>query len=148
MNGRKLLEEIEMPLVSVLAEMEMTGIMLDLPFFKKMSRELGKRMAEIEKQVFKLVGKPFNINSTQQLSDVLFNTLELEPPDHGKKTASGHYSTSADVLEELRGKHPVVDLILENRELSKIKSTYVDALPAKVDSKSAGCTPPTARRVP
>jgi DNA polymerase-1 len=85
-------------------------------------------------QVYKLVGKPFNINSTQQLSDVLFKTLELEPPDRGKKTASGHYSTSADVLEELRGKHPVVDLILENRELSKLKSTYVDALPEKVDA--------------
>ena len=60
---------------------------------------------------------------------MLFKTLALEPPDRGKKTASGHYSTSADVLEELRGKHPVVDLILENRELSKLKSTYVDALP-------------------
>ena len=133
-NGRKLLEEIEMPLVEVLAEMELTGIMLDVKFFQKMSRELGKRMAEIEMQVYKLVGKPFNINSTQQLSDVLFKTLELEPPDRGKKTASGHYSTSADVLEELRGKHPVVDLILENRELSKLKSTYVDALPEKVDA--------------
>jgi DNA polymerase-1 len=133
-NGQKLLEEIEMPLVEVLAEMELTGIMLDVKFFKKMSGELGKRMAEIEMQVYKLVGKPFNINSTQQLSDVLFKTLELEPPDRGKKTASGHYSTSADVLEELRGRHPVVDLILENRELSKLKSTYVDALPEKVDA--------------
>jgi DNA polymerase-1 len=132
-NGLKLLEEIEMPLVEVLAEMELTGIMLDVKFFQKMSRELGKRMAEIEMQVYKLVGKPFNINSTQQLSDVLFKTLELEPPDRGKKTASGHFSTSADVLEELRGKHPVVDLILENRELSKLKSTYVDSLPEKVD---------------
>jgi len=133
-NGRKLLEEIEMPLAEVLAEMELIGIMLDVKFFQKMSGELGKRMAEIEMQVYKLVGKPFNINSTQQLSDVLFKTLELEPPDRGKKTASGHYSTSADVLEELRGKHPVVDLVLENRELSKLKSTYVDALPEKVDA--------------
>ena len=135
-NGTKLLAEIEMPLVSVLAEMEMTGIMLDLPFFKKMSEELTLRMAEIEKRVFESVGKPFNLNSTQQLSDVLFTHLRLDPPDKGKKTASGHYSTSADVLELLRGKHPVVDMILENRELSKIKSTYVDALPAAVDSQT------------
>ena len=135
-NGTKLLAEIEMPLVSVLAEMEMTGIMLDLPFFKKMSEELTLRMAEIEKRVFESVGKPFNLNSTQQLSDVLFTHLRLDPPDKGKKTASGHFSTSADVLELLRGKHPVVDMILENRELSKIKSTYVDALPAAVDSQT------------
>jgi len=135
-NGKKLLAEIEMPLVSVLAEMEMTGIMLDLPFFKKMSEELTVRMAEIEKRVFESVGKPFNLNSTQQLSDVLFTHLRLDPPDKGKKTASGHYSTSADVLEMLRGKHPVVDMILENREFSKIKSTYVDALPAAVDSQT------------
>jgi DNA polymerase-1 len=125
-----------MPLVSVLAEMEMTGIMLDLPFFKKMSEELTLRMAEIEKRVFESVGKPFNLNSTQQLSDVLFTHLRLDPPDKGKKTASGHFSTSADVLEMLSGKHPVVDMILENRELSKIKSTYVDALPAAVDSQT------------
>ena len=135
-GGRKLLEEIEMPLVGVLAEMELTGVLLDIKFFEKMSRELGKRMGEIEMQVYQMVGRPFNINSTQQLSDVLFKTLALEPPDRGKKTASGHYSTSADVLEELRGKHPVVDLILENRELSKLKSTYVDALPRVVDPKN------------
>ena len=130
LNGTRLLAEIEMPLVTVLAGMEMLGIMIDLPFFQSMSDELARRMAEIERRVFESVGKPFNLNSTQQLSDVLFTHLRLEPPDKGKKTASGHYSTSADVLENLRGKHPVVDMILENRELSKLKSTYVDALPA------------------
>jgi DNA polymerase-1 len=135
-NGTKLLTEIDMPLTPVLAEMEMTGILLDLPFFKEMSEELTLRIADIEKRVFESVGKPFNINSTQQLSDVLFTHLRLEPPDKGKKTASGHYSTSADVLESMRGKHPVVDMILENRELSKLKSTYVDALPAAVDSQT------------
>ncbi len=85
-----------------------------------------------------LVGKPFNINSTQQLSDVLFKQLGLEPPDRGNKTASGHFSTSAGVLDLLRGKHSVVDLILEHRELSKLKSTYVDALQAAVNSET-GC---------
>jgi DNA polymerase-1 len=101
-----------------------------------MDKELTKRLAEIEKQVFHSVGKPFNINSTQQLSDVLFKTLGLEPPDRGNKTASGHYSTAAGVLEELSGKHPVVDWVLEQRELSKIKSTYVDALPVAINPKT------------
>ncbi len=133
-TGEKLLEEIDLPLTPVLADMEMEGILLDLPFFEKMSKELTKRLGEIEKQVYEMVGKTFNINSTQQLSDVLFKTLGLEPPDKNNKTASGHYSTAAGVLDELSGKHPVVDLILENRELSKIKSTYVDALPPAVDS--------------
>ena len=133
-NGEKLLEEIDLPLTPVLAEMEMEGILLDLPFFVQMEKELSKRLAEIEKQIYESVGKPFNINSTQQLSDVLFKTLGLEPPDKGNKTASGHYSTAAGVLDMLSGKHPVVDMVLENRELSKIKSTYVDALPPAVDA--------------
>jgi DNA polymerase-1 len=129
-----LLEDIEMPLVRVLAEMELAGVLLDREFFAGMSVELGKRMAELESQVYEMVGGPFNINSTQQLSDVLFKRLGLQPPDRGRKTASGHYSTSADVLELLRGQHPAVDLVLEHRELSKLKSTYVDALPAAADS--------------
>ncbi len=135
-HGMKLLEEIEMPLVSVLADMEMAGVLLDLPFFKTMSVELQGRMAEIEKRVFDSVGKVFNINSTQQLSEILFNRLGLDPPDKSRKTASGHFSTSADILESLQGKHPVVDWVLEHRELSKLKSTYVDALPAAVDSQT------------
>jgi DNA polymerase-1 len=132
-NGQKLMDEIEMPLIPVLADMEMTGVLLDLPFFKKLSDELTKRMGEIEKQVFEAVGKPFNLNSTQQLSDVLFNRLRLDPPDRGRKTASGHFSTSADILDALSGKHSVVDWVIEHRELSKLKSTYLDALPAAVD---------------
>jgi DNA polymerase-1 len=135
-NGGNLLEELDLPLTPVLAAMEMEGVKLDLPFLKKMSDEMTKRLAEIEKQIFDLVGKPFNVNSTQQLSDVLFKTLGLEPPDRGKKTASGHYSTAAGVLEMLSGKHPVVDLVLENRELAKLKSTYLDALPLQVDSNT------------
>jgi len=137
-NGEKLLYEIDLPLTPVLADMEMTGISLDLPFFVETSKRLEKRMSEIEKQVFDSVGKPFNLNSTQQLSDILFNRLGLEPPDRGNKTASGHFSTSAGVLDLLRGKHPVVDLVLEHRELSKLKSTYVDALQAALNSET-GC---------
>lgn len=129
----KLMYEVEMPLVGVLAEMEFLGVRLDLDFFHAFSKELTASLAALEKQIYEQVGKPFNINSTQQLSDVLFNRLKLVPPDRGRKTASGHFSTSADVLEELRGQHAVVDLVLEQRELSKLKSTYVDALPAAVD---------------
>ena len=135
-DGEKLLEEIDMPLTPVLADMEMTGISLDVPFFAEMNTELTKRLSQIEKKVYDSVGKPFNINSTQQLSDVLFKTLGLEPPDKNNKTASGHYSTAAGVLDELSGKHPVVDWVLEQRELSKIKSTYVDALPVAINPKT------------
>jgi len=132
-GGMKLMEEIELPLITVLADMEMNGILLDLPFFSSMTEELQGRLNEIVKQVYQSVGKEFNLNSTQQLSDILFNRLRLEPPDRGKKTASGHYSTSAAVLENLRGKHEVVDWVLEHRELSKLKSTYLDALPLAVN---------------
>jgi len=135
-SGAKLLEEIDMPLTPILAEMEMTGVLIDIPFFQKMSQELETRLNQIEKQVYEAVGKPFNLNSPQQLSDILFNHLGLEPPDRGRKTSTGFYSTAADVLDSLSGKHPVVDWVLEHRELSKIKSTYLDALPAAVDSQT------------
>ncbi|MGE5224181.1 MAG: DNA polymerase I, partial [Omnitrophica WOR_2 bacterium] len=129
----KLLEEVEMPLIPVLADMEMTGISLDAGYLAEMSKELNDRLAAIEEQIFKEVGEPFNINSTQQLSNILFERLKLTPPDRSRKTASGHYSTSAEILEMLQGKHPVVDWVLEYRELSKLKSTYVDALPLEVN---------------
>lgn len=135
-QASRLFTEMEMPLVPILADMEWEGISLDAPFFTAMSKDLNTRLVEIEKQITALVGYSFNINSTQQLSKVLFESLRLEPPDRRKKTASGHYSTSADVLEELRGKHPVVDLVLENRELAKLKSTYVDALPLEINPRT------------
>ena len=132
----KIFEEIEMPLVPVLISMEREGISLDTAFFEKFSREMGKRLGELESEVYGQVGHAFNLNSTQQLSRVLFEDLKLDPPDRGKKTASGHYSTSAAVLDELKGKHPVVDLLLEYRELSKLKSTYLDSLPLQVNPRS------------
>jgi DNA polymerase-1 len=132
-NSTRLFQEIEMPLLPVLAKMEQAGVALDPDFLKKMSVELSQRLAEIEAQIFAKVGYSFNLNSTQQLSKVLFETLALEPPDRRKKTASGHFSTSADVLEELRGEHPVIDWMLEFRELAKLKSTYVDSLPLEVN---------------
>ncbi|MDO9122681.1 MAG: DNA polymerase, partial [Anaerolineaceae bacterium] len=132
----KIFNEIEMPLVPVLMQMERNGILLDVEFFKKFSGEMNIRLREIEDQVYKAVGYPFNLNSTQQLSKVLFETLRLTPPDRNKKTASGHFSTSAAVLDELSGKHPVVDLLLEYRELAKLKSTYLDSLPLQVNPRT------------
>jgi DNA polymerase-1 len=132
-HATQLYDEIEMPLVPVLADMEMAGIMLDIPFLARMSGELNTRLVEIEEQIYNYVGEQFNINSTQQLSQALFNRLKLMPPDRTRRTESGFFSTSADVLEALRGKHPVVDLVLEHRELSKLKSTYLDALPMQVN---------------
>jgi DNA polymerase-1 len=132
-QASRLLETLEMPLVTVLAEMEMRGIKLDANFLANMSNDLSGRMQEIEGNVFQSVGESFNLNSTQQLSDALFNRLGLEPPDRTRKTASGFYSTSAEVLDMLSGKHPVVDWVLEYRELSKLKSTYLDALPQQIN---------------
>jgi DNA polymerase-1 len=125
--------EIEMPLIPVLADMEMAGISLDIGFLENMSRDLTARLITLEDQVVELVGEPFNLNSTQQLSRALFEILKLTPPDRTRKTASGHYSTAAGVLEAMRKSHPVVGLILEHRELSKLRSTYVDALPQQIN---------------
>ena len=135
-SSRKLFDEIEMPLIPVLGRMEQAGIALDVPFFKKMLVELQDGLVDLEKKVIDAVGYEFNLNSTQQLSKVLFEDLDLEPPNRARKTASGHYSTSADVLNELSGKHPVVDWVLEYRELAKLKSTYVEALPAAVNPRT------------
>ncbi len=129
----KLFRSLEMPLVSVLGNMEMSGIVLDTTFLEQMSKDLSERLAQIERQVYQMVGEPFNLNSPQQLSEVLFDRLNIQPPDRTRRTASGFYSTAAGVLEALSGKHPVVDLVLEHRELSKLKSTYLDALPLQVN---------------
>jgi DNA polymerase-1 len=131
-----LLNKLEMPLIPVLAEMEMTGIRLDTDLLAAFSKELEQQLAQLEQKVYAAAGLTFNINSTQQLSDVLFGKLALKPPDRSRKTATGKYSTAADVLEEMRGQHPVIDLILEQRELSKLKSTYVDALPQQVNPET------------
>jgi DNA polymerase-1 len=132
-NATRLMETIEAPLITVLADMEMAGISLDKDYLGQMSTELSGRMEQLEGQVYQIAGEPFNLNSTQQLSQVLFERLRLSPPGRSRKTASGHYSTSADILEALRGEHAIVDLILEYRELSKLKSTYLDALPLQIN---------------
>ncbi len=129
--------DIEMPLISVLSSMERQGVAIDAPFFAQMSRDLEKRLAELEKQLYEIAGHPFNVNSTQQLSDVLFDELKL-PHRNLRKMKSGYYSTAAGVLEELRDADEtgIIDLILEHRELSKLKGTYVDALPLMVNEET------------
>ncbi len=134
--AENLFHEIEMPVVKVLAEMEMAGISLDRDFLGKMSSELAARLADIEDRIYQAAGEPFNVNSTQQLSQVLFERLKLTPPGRTRKTASGFYSTAAEVLEELSGSHPVVDWVLEHRELAKLKSTYLDALPLQINPQT------------
>jgi len=125
----KLFHEVEMPLVQVLTEMEMTGVALDIAYLQQLSRELYERCNELERQIHDLAGYPFNINSTQQLGSLLFEQLKLPPV---KRTKTG-FSTDAGVLETLRGKHPIIDLLLEYRHLTKLKSTYIDALPQLVN---------------
>ncbi len=120
----KLLSEIELPLAAVLAKMELAGFKIDPDGIRAFEKELSAKIAETEKQVYELAGEEFNILSPKQLGVILFEKLELPAK---KKTKSG-YSTSADVLEELRNYHPVVDAVLEYRKLTKLRSTYVDGL--------------------
>jgi len=112
--------------------MEMVGIKLDTIWLETLSEELAARLSDLERDIYRHAGTEFNINSTQQLSDVLFKDLRLSTRGVNK-TKSGYYSTRAGVLENLQGAHPIVDAILEHRELSKLKSTYVDALPQLVN---------------
>ncbi len=129
-------EKIEMPLIPVLIEMEFTGIAVDVKFFKDFSKELSQRLVEIQKEVYETVGYDFNLNSTQQLSKALFETLHLTPPDSGNKTKSGQFSTAAGVLEDMKDQHVVVQLLLEYREISKLVSTYLEALPRQVNPRT------------
>jgi DNA polymerase I len=127
-----LFREVEMPLVPVLADMEAAGVDLDVEFLRSMSHDLQVQFVEIEKQIFELVGHSFNINSPKQLEAVLFKERGLAP---GRRTATG-FSTDADVLDRLRGKDPVVDLIVEYRQLTKLRSTYVEGLPALINPRT------------
>jgi DNA polymerase I len=120
-----LFREVEMPLVPVLARMELAGVAIDGDALAAMAEEFGERLAGLEARIYEAVGHPFNIGSPRQLEQVLFHELQLPAT---KRTRTG-YSTDASVLQELREQHPVVAMILEHRQVSKLKSTYVDALP-------------------
>ena len=126
-------KKIEMPLVPVLIAMEYTGIAVDRQYFSDFSKELSGRIGEITSAIYQIVGHPINLNSTQQLSEALFQTLGLTPPDSSNKTKSGHYSTAASVLEAMKDQHEVISLILEYREISKLVSTYLDAIPKQIN---------------
>ena len=123
-NQRKLLDEIELPLAKVLGDMELCGFLVDIKGLEDLSKELGGRIEVIEKEIYSLVGYEFNLNSPKQLGVALFEKLGLPAK---KKTKSG-YSTNAEVLESLRYAHPAVGLLLEYRQLAKLKSTYADGL--------------------
>jgi DNA polymerase-1 len=131
-NLAKLFQEMEMPLMEVLADMERIGVKIDADFLKNMSVRLGNEIAEIERIIYELAGSEFNINSPKQLADVLFVKLQLTPL---KKTKTG-FSTNVDVLEELASVHPLPAEILKYRTLAKLKSTYVDALPEMINPKT------------
>jgi DNA polymerase I len=124
-----LYNHIELPLLPVLMQMEIYGVALDGEFLRNVNEKLGEQIGALEKEIYDSVGHRFNINSTRQLGDILFGELKLPS---GKKTKTG-FSVSADVIESLRGKHPIVDHLLEYRQLSKLKSTYVDGLLAQMD---------------
>jgi DNA polymerase-1 len=123
-----LFREVEMPLVPVLTRMELAGVAIDIAKLERMAIEFGQQLAGLESRIFGLVGHDFNIGSPKQLEQVLFHELELPAT---KRTRTG-FSTDASVLEELRDKHEAVSLILEHRQVSKLKGTYVDALPGLV----------------
>ena len=132
LQNAELFRRLEMPLVPVLAEMELAGVAVDTPYLQKVSRELYDQLQRLDHEIADVAHGPINVNSPQQLARFLFEDLQLPG---GRKTKSG-YSTDANVLEGLRDLHPVVPKILEFRQLSKLKGTYVDALPLLVDPKT------------
>ncbi len=133
-NGvEKLFYEIEMPLVPVLSRMEANGVKIDTQNLQQISEEFGGEIRKIEEQIYELAGAPFNIASPKQLGEILFERLKID--EKAKKTKTGQYATGEDVLQKLAHKHPIINLILDYRSLTKLKSTYLDALPALVNPK-------------
>ncbi len=119
---------LELPLLPVLAKMERKGIFVDVPYLDKLSHELKSEIETVSEAIYQMAGEPFNLNSPKQMSQILFTKLGIRPP---KKTATGH-STSADVLESLKGDYPIAAKLLEYRTLEKLRSTYVETLPQQV----------------
>jgi len=131
---KKLLYEIEQPLVPVLVEMERNGVSLDTASLKELSRELQDNLDKIEAKIYQFAGEKFNINSPKQVGEVLFDKMQIS--SKGKAKTKTGYSTSAQVLESLTEEHPIIPLLLSHRQYSKLKSTYVDTLPALVNPKT------------
>ncbi|MBR6091398.1 MAG: DNA polymerase I [Bacteroidales bacterium] len=129
----KLFDEIEMPLVPVLATMEANGVKIDSDNLKQISEQMSKEIQEIENQIFEYAGERFNIASPRQLGEVLFDKMQIKAP--AKKTKTGQYPTGEEVLMKVIDKHPIIQKILDYRGLTKLKSTYVDALPALISKE-------------
>ncbi len=133
-DEKKLFEEVEMPLVHVLSKMEMEGIKIDIPALKEYSKDLLNELIDLEKEIYAAAGMQFNINSPKQMGDILFEILKID--EKAKKTKTGQYATSEEVLQKLVDKHPIIQLILDYRGLIKLKSTYVDTLPEIVNKET------------
>ena len=133
-NMERLFMEVEMPLVPVLAEMEMTGVMLDTKELARVQQEMNERANQIEQEIYELAGESFNIASPKQVGDILFGKMQImEKP---KKTKTGQFVTSEEVLQQLRPKNPIVGKILDHRALKKLLGTYVEALPKLINPKT------------
>ena len=133
-NMQHLLNDMEFPLTEVLADMEMTGVTIDLPTLRSYSQMLTEKMNVIENECFELAGMEFNVSSPAQVGEVLFDRLKID--EKAKKTGRGQYSTTEDVLEKLTSRHPLVGKILEFRKLRKLLSTYVNALPELINPET------------
>lgn len=131
-NAEKLFSQIESPLVQVLADMELEGIRIDVPFLKSLSNDIEKDIFSLQQAVYEQAGEIFNLSSPKQLGDILFEKLKLISKP--KKTKTGQYATSEEILSELAPKHKIVANVLEYRQLQKLQSTYIDALPKEVNS--------------
>ncbi len=132
-NLQELFYNVEMPLMKVLAKIELTGVKLDNNWLAQESIDLENDLRVLESKIFELSGENFNMNSPKQLGEILFDKMQLDPK--AKKTKTGQYATSEDVLQKLSSKHEIIASILEYRTLQKLKSTYVDALPSQIDKK-------------
>ncbi len=129
----QLLDQVEWPVIPVLAKMEYEGIALDKGYLSAMSKDLSDKISDIEQTIYGYADNEFNISSPGQLSDILFNKLNL-PIEFTKKGKTGNYSTASEVLQKLRGLHPIIEHVEQYREYTKLKSTYVDSLPKLVDA--------------
>ncbi|MBK6478449.1 MAG: DNA polymerase I [Saprospiraceae bacterium] len=130
----KLYHEVELPLVETLQEMEWQGVQVDAVFLKEYSDQLGVELTEIKEKIFEQVGAQFNLDSPKQMGEILFDRMKI--PYTGPKTKTGQYQTNEDTLSKLADAHPIIDAIVNYRELAKLKSTYVDSIPALINHRT------------
>ena len=130
----ELLYKIETPLIYVLADMEMTGVCIDNQALKDSSLKLREKLSQIEQEIYELAGEKFNINSPKQVGEILFEKLKIN--NKAKKTKTGQYSTSEEILESMKDKHPIIGKILEMRGLNKLLGTYIEALPELINKRT------------